>query len=179
VRDRFLVSLLYDTGMRIGQAIGLRHEDIRIEDQAIRIVPREDNSNGARAKTRDAYTIPASTQVLELYVRYLVDDLHVLDSDTIPDYVFVNLWDGEVGKSMTYQAVRSLFRRLSRTCGVAVMPHLLRHTRATHWIRDDALPLATVSQLLGHASIETTHATYVHLTVQDLRDALSGKGAES
>lgn len=179
VRDRFLVSLLYDTGMRIGQALGLRHEDIQIEDQAIRIVPRDDNTNGARAKTREAYTIPASTQVLELYVRYLIDDLRALEADAIPDYVFVNLWDGEVGKPMTYQAVRSLFRRLSHACGVDVMPHLLRHTRATHWIRDDALPLATVSQLLGHASIETTHATYVHLTVQDLRDALNGKGAES
>jgi integrase/recombinase XerD len=47
VRDKFLVALLYDTGLRIGQALGLRHEDVAIEDGEIRVVPR-DNANGAR-----------------------------------------------------------------------------------------------------------------------------------
>jgi integrase len=44
------------------------------------------------------------------------------------------------------------------------------------WIRDDHLPLPTVSRLLGHASVNTTQATYVHLTAQDLRVALEEKG---
>ncbi len=50
-RDRFLLALLFSTGIRIGQALGLRHEDVSVEDGTIRIVPREDNPNGARAKT--------------------------------------------------------------------------------------------------------------------------------
>jgi integrase len=53
---------------------------------------------------------------------------------------------------------------------------MLRHTRATTWIRDDKHSLATVSRLLGHASIETTNKTYLQLTPQDLKQALVEKG---
>ncbi|MBS3941679.1 MAG: tyrosine-type recombinase/integrase, partial [Actinobacteria bacterium] len=51
-RDLFLFALLFETGMRIGQALGLRHEDMTTWDGTVRIVPRDDNANGARAKTR-------------------------------------------------------------------------------------------------------------------------------
>ncbi len=50
---------------------------------------------------------------------------------------------------------------------------MLRHTRATSWIRDDKHPLATVSRLLGHASVETTDEAYATLTPQDLKRALT------
>ena len=46
-RDRFLLALLYETGMRVGQALGLRHEDFVSRQRLVRIVPR-DNPNGAR-----------------------------------------------------------------------------------------------------------------------------------
>lgn len=50
LRDKFLIQLLADTGMRIGQALGLRHSDIKSWDNEILVVPRDDNANGARAK---------------------------------------------------------------------------------------------------------------------------------
>lgn len=153
LRDRFLVTLLYDTGIRIGQALGLRHEDVQVEEQELWIVPREENANGARAKTRDSYAVPISAAALELYIQYLIEELGALESEGLPDYVFVNLWEGERGRPMTYDAARSLFRRLEKKTKVEVTAHLLRHTRATEWIRDDHLPLSTVSRLLGHASV--------------------------
>lgn len=171
-RDTFLLTLLYETGMRIGQALGLRHEDITIEDGEIRIVPRDDNANGARAKTREAYTIPAFPSLMELYTEYLISDLHALEADVLPDHVFVNLWEGEVGRPMTYAAVMSLVRRLRKKTGIPLTPHMLRHTRATIWIRDDHHSLATVARLLGHASIQTTNDTYLQLTPTDLKQAL-------
>src|SRR6266567_4188296 len=70
-RDKFLLALLYETGIRIGQALGLRHSDISIENGKINIIPREDNANGMRAKTRDSYTIPAKTNLMQLYTDYL------------------------------------------------------------------------------------------------------------
>jgi integrase/recombinase XerD len=171
-RDRLLLTLLFETGMRIGQALGLRHEDINIEDGEIRIVPRDDNANGARAKTREASTIPAFPSLMELYTEYLITELHALEVHVLPDHVFVNLWEGEIGRPMTYAAVMSLVRHLRKKTGVPFTPHMLRHTRATIWIRDDHLPLVTVARLLGHASIQTTSDTYLQLTPQDLKQAV-------
>jgi hypothetical protein len=58
---------------------------------------------------------------------------------------------------------------------------MLRHTRATEWIRDDKLPVPTVSRLLGHTSIQTTTDIYVHLTAADMRadlEAARGRGGD-
>lgn len=177
-RDRFLVALVYDTGMRIGQALGLRHADIAVESGAVRIVPRDNNANGARSKSATVVTVFPSQAVLELYITYLVEDLDGLAADQLPDYVFVNLWGGDVGRPMTYAAARSLFARLERRVATAagvsvhITPHMLRHTRATAWIRDDKLPTSTVARLLGHTSVQTTDAIYTHLADEDVRVAL-------
>lgn len=178
-RDQFLLLLLAETGMRVGQVLGLRHADISVEDGEIQIVPREDNPNGARAKTRTAYTIPVLPDVLQVYTDYLVTDLCALEVDCLPDFVFVNLYEGERGRPMTYAAVMSLVKRLSKKTGIAFTPHMLRHSRATTWLRDDALPLPTVSRLLGHASMHTTSDLYLHLTPQDLKRALTKERGDS
>ncbi len=178
-RDKFLLTLLFQTGMRIGQCLGLRHEDLSVENGEIQIVPRDDNPNGARAKTRTTYTIPGMEDLMALYTDYLIDDLGALEAPTLPDFVFVNLYEGEVGHPMTYAAVMSLVKRLRKQTGIRFSPHMLRHSRATIWIRDDKLPLPTVSRLLTHTSIQTTNDTYLQLTPQDLKKALKeGKGDE-
>ncbi len=172
-RDKFLLTLLAQTGMRIGQALGLRHSDISAEDNEIHIVPREYNTNGARAKSRHAYVIPnVPASVMQLYTEYLVEDLGALESDHLPDYVFVNLWEGERGHPMTYDAVMSLIRRLRKRTAIPVTPHQFRHTRATNWLRDDQLSLESTSALLGHASIETTRAIYDHRNMDDVKKEL-------
>lgn len=73
VRDRLLIALLAETGMRVGQALGLRHSDVVSRDRTIRIVPRSDNANGARAKCRDVTVIPVSAALVRLYSEYLFD----------------------------------------------------------------------------------------------------------
>jgi integrase len=175
IRDRFLLALLFSSGMRIGQALGLRHEDLSVEEGEIHIVPRDDNPNGARAKTRTPYTIPEMHDLMGLYIDYLVNDLGALEMDTLPDFVFVNIWEGNRGRPMTYDTVRSLVLRLSKKTGIAFTPHMLRHARATLWLSEDQLAPETVSRLLGHASTQTTHATYLHLTKEDLKKALTKK----
>jgi integrase/recombinase XerD len=172
-RDRFLLALLFSTGIRVGQALGLKHEDVSVEEGTISIVPRDGNPNGARAKTRTAYTIPADERLLQLYTDYLIKDLGALESDSLPDYVFVNLWGGELGRPMTYNAVRSLVKHLCKRAHVHFTPHMLRHTRATIWLKEDKLPPATVARLLGHNSVQTTQDIYLELTPKDLRRALN------
>jgi integrase/recombinase XerD len=171
-RDRFLLALMYETGMRVGQCLGLTHADLSVEDAMLHIVPRVDNPNGARAKTRTTQTIPLPEPLLHLYTNYLVDELCALEVESLPDFVFVNLWDGEIGRPMSYAAVMSLVKRLAKKTAIPFTPHMLRHTRATLWIKDDHLALPVVSRLLTHTSIQTTNDIYLHLDTSDLREAL-------
>lgn len=168
VRDKFLLCLLHETGMRIGQALGLRHEDIRSMDNVVQIEPRDDNENGARSKSRDPYSLDVSKSLMELYTQYLNDEFMEILDDNFSEYVFVNLWDGPIGAPMTYNNVMALFRRIKRKTGIAITPHMLRHTHATELIRS-GMEMAYVQKRLGHASIQTTIDTYVHVSNEDMK----------
>lgn len=163
LRDKFILSLLYETGMRVGQMLGLRHEDVRTFDKIIAITPRERNVNAARAKTNEPYSIHVSEELMRLYTDYLLDECGEIESD----YVFLNLWGEPVGRPMSYPAVVDLFRRLTRKTGIYISPHMLRHTHATEMIRLTGRP-DVVSRRLGHKSIQTTLKTYAHLDETDL-----------
>ncbi len=163
-RDRFLICLLYETGMRIGQALGLRHEDIHSCDNEIVIVPREDNVNGARAKTNQPNCIPVSEALMALYTDYLVHEF----GDTESDYVFVNLWRGNIGHPVRYSTAIDLCRRLFKKTGIALHPHLLRHTHATNLI-DAGMDIVFVQKRLGHKSAQTTSSIYVNLRPKQMK----------
>lgn len=172
LRDRFLFALLAETGMRIGQALGLRHEDFVSRQRRVMIVPRSDNANGARAKCLSAVAVPVSAPLVRLYSDYMHTEYRELDSD----YVFVNLWSEPVGRPLRYQAVAKLVSRLSARTGIEFTPHMLRHSRATELIRG-GVPIEVVSKLLTHRSVTTTSDAYVHLDVEDLRAELVRAGA--
>lgn len=94
LRDRLLFAVLYDSGMRIGEALGLRHNDIAAAEHEV-TVRRRDNANGARAKSQTVRTIPVSCALIRLFADYLHSEYGDLDSD----YVFVNLWGRPPGAS--------------------------------------------------------------------------------
>jgi integrase/recombinase XerD len=173
-RDRFLFALLAETGMRIGQALGLRHEDFVSRERRVVIVPRDDNANGARAKCVSPVTVPVSAPLVRLYSDYMHTEYGELDSD----YVFVNLWSAPVGRPLRYEAVAKLVGRLRARTGIEFTPHMLRHSRATELIRG-GVAIEVVSKLLTHRSVTTTSDAYVHLDVEDLRAELVRAGAWS
>ncbi len=170
LRDRLLFAVLYDTGMRVGEALGLRHEDVAAAEREITVMPRL-NANGARAKSGTARTIPVSPELIRLYADYLHGEYGDLDSD----YVFVNLWGRPHGHPLAYPAVYDLVGRLRRQTGIEFGPHWYRHTAATRMLRD-GVPVETVSAVLGHASVTTTLAAYGHLTSEDTRRVLEQAG---
>jgi integrase/recombinase XerD len=170
LRDRLLFAVLYDTGMRIGEALGLRHNDIAAAERQV-AVRRRDNANGARAKSPSTRTIPVSAELIRLYADYLHAEYGDLDSD----YVFVNLWAHPYGRPLTYTAVYDLVRRLRRKTGIDFDPHWMRHTTATRLLRD-GVGIEVVAQLLGHAHVATTAAIYGHLTVEDARRVMEQAG---
>jgi integrase len=125
LRDRLLFALLHDAGIRIGEALGLRHEDIAVAEREI-TVRRRDSTNGARAKSPHSRTVPVSAELIRLYADYL----HVEYGDLDSDYVFVNLFGRPHGQAMTYAAVYALVRRLQRQTGVGFEAHWFRHAYA-------------------------------------------------
>jgi integrase/recombinase XerD len=170
LRDRLLFAVLFGTGMRIGEALGLRHEDWAAAERTVEVVPRV-NDNGARAKAGRARTIPVAAALVRLYADYLHGEYGELDSD----YVFVNLWGGAHGRPLSYAAVYDLVCRLRRRTGLDFDPHWLRHTYATGLLRAGT-PVEVISTLLGHASVTTTTQVYGHLGVEDARQLLERAG---
>jgi len=156
--------------MRIGEALGLRHEDLNIAEPRVSIVAR-DNDNRARAKGGRSRFIPASGELIRLYADYLNGEYGPLDSD----YVFVNLWGRPHGRPLTYPAVYDLVGRLRRRTGIGFGPHWFRHTYAT-WLLRRGAGMESVKELLGHASITTTVDTHGHLTIEDARATLEAAG---
>jgi integrase len=170
LRDRLLFALLLDTGVRIGEALGLRHDDLAIAERQVTVVPRE-NDNRARAKAGRSRSIPASAELMRLYSDYLHREYGALDSD----YVFVNLWAEPRGRPWSYPAVYDLVQRLRKATDIVFEPHQYRHTYAT-WLLRRGAGMENVKELLGHASISTTIDTYGHLTVEDARRTLEDAG---
>ena len=165
-RDRLLIGFWWLAGLRVGQTLGLRHDDIDARKAQLRIVPRV-NLNGARPKVRETQTVPLRPELVELYGEYVREELQSVESD----YVFVNLWCKPLGSPMSYSAVDGLVRRLRAHSGVDFTPHQLRHTFATDLHRE-GVSLEVISRLLTHRSISTTSDLYLHLDVEDLRAGL-------
>ncbi len=170
LRDRFLFALLFGTGMRVGQALGLRHEDFVTQERRIEIVAREDNANGARGKC-GAGGVPVSGELVRCYSDYMHVEYREVDSD----YVFVNLWGGQIGRAMSYANVNEIVCRTRARLGFHFTPHMFRHTYAT-MARRGGVPIEIVSKLLTHSSIQTTSEIYLHSSPEDLRAELERAG---
>lgn len=163
-RDQFLFTLLFESGMRIGQALGLRHSDIKSMDNEIHIVPRSDNVNLSRQKSSESNIVHVSKELMELYTDYIIYDLDDIETD----YVFVNLWGGKIGEPLRYETVAKTVSRLRKKTGVPFYLHMFRHSHATNLIRN-GWDLSFVQKRLGHKQIQTTANTYTHLSTDDMK----------
>ncbi|MBD2778259.1 tyrosine-type recombinase/integrase, partial [Iningainema tapete] len=136
----------------------LCHEDIGDFDKNfIRVIKRLNNPNGARAKGEER-VIPVPNELLRLYNDYLIYEYPEVESD----YVFVNIWEGNIGASMNPKVLNTMFSRLTEKTGIKVYPHLFRHTYASRLLRAK-YPIDRVKNLLGHASVQTTLDIYSHI----------------
>ncbi|PZG19949.1 integrase [Nonomuraea aridisoli] len=179
-RDRFLVMLLAGSGMRIGEALGLRREDVHLLSNSsalgcreagphVHVRRRRDNANGALAKARRPRSIPVNQDLAGAYADYQHERGEV-EQAVDCDMVFVNLFRAPLGRPMTYRNAKDLFDRLARLAGHVARPHMLRHTVATRLIRAGA-GRDVVQTLLGHVS-PASMQPYLHPTDQDKRQAV-------
>lgn len=123
-RDRLLLSALYDLGLRVGQALGLRHGDLDPMRRRVQVIRRDDNANGALSKQRAQFTVEAPRRFFDLYAAYLLGEIAYVDSD----YVFVNLSRPPVGSPLSYSNAYQLLARIGESAGIEDLhPHMLRH----------------------------------------------------
>lgn len=166
-RDRLLLSALYDLGLRIGQALGLRHSDLDLMRRQVRIHRREDNENGALSKQRAQFSVDGPRRFFDLYAAYLLGEVANVDSD----YVFVNLTRAPIGGPMTYSNAYQLIETVGAAAGLDYLhPHMLRHTHATA-LAKAGWTAPEIAARLGQSHAASTDV-YIHLASDDLADKM-------
>jgi integrase/recombinase XerC len=157
LRDVAMLELLYATGVRVGELVGLDLDDIDRERQVLRVF-------GKGRKERSVPFGRPAARALDFWLRQGRPQLVV---DGSGPAVFL----GARGRRIDQRAVRTLVhRRIAEVPGAPdIGPHGLRHTAATHLLEGGA-DLRSVQELLGHASLATTQL-YTHVTTDRLRRA--------
>lgn len=156
-RDRLLLALLYEAGLRVSEALGLHIRDVsQLEDGIIRITPRENNENGARVKNKAGGIVKLPPYVVDLLIDYINND--ILDYDS--DFLFLVLNGPTAGNPLSVSTVEKLFERLSKQVGFHVTPHMLRHGFATEKL-EAGWDFIDISKYLRHTSVQSTQI-YTH-----------------
>ena len=181
-RDRLIVLLMARAGLRRGEVCGLRRADVHLLIDSrplgcatarahLHVLRREDNPNGAWAKSRRQRTVPLDFLTVQAFDTYEFERMTVPRAAT-SDFVFVNLFRGPLGVPMRPDAVGELLAAASRRAGLArpVRPHQLRHAAASN-IADAGAGIDVVADLLGHASVSSSQV-YLHPDPARLRAAV-------
>jgi integrase/recombinase XerD len=157
LRDRALLELLYGTGARISEAVGIDVDDLDLVDGVVRL-------KGKGSKQR---LVPVGSYAREACSAYLVrarPELMSVGSGT--HAVFLNARGGRLSRQSAWAVLGKAAERAGVTADVS--PHTLRHSFATHLL-DGGADVRVVQELLGHASVTTTQI-YTLVTVDRLRE---------
>ena len=155
-RDRTMLELLYATGLRVSELIGVRCEYLNLRQGAVRVT-------GKGNKDR---LVPVGEQALDWLGSYLEQQRSTLLGNHQSDYLFVT----KRGGAMTRQAFWYVIKRYAKKAGIEkpISPHTLRHAFATHLLNHGA-DLRVVQLLLGHSDLSSTQI-YTHIATERLKN---------
>jgi integrase/recombinase XerD len=154
LRARALLELLYGTGARISEAVGLDVDDLDLDERSVRL-------SGKGGKQR---IVPVGSYASDALSTWLAAGRTAM-SPRGPA-LFVNARGGRLSRQSAWTLLRSAAARAGMTGSVS--PHVLRHSYATHLL-DGGADIRVVQELLGHASVTTTQV-YTLVTVDMLRE---------
>jgi integrase/recombinase XerD len=160
LRDRALLEVLYGTGARISEAVGLDLDDLDPEQGTVLL----------RGKGGKQRMVPVGSYARAALDAYLVRGRGQLaDGGVGVPAVFLNARGGRLSRQSAWTVLRSAALRAGLTAEVS--PHTLRHSFATHLL-DGGADVRVVQELLGHASVTTTQV-YTLVTVENLREVFA------
>jgi integrase/recombinase XerD len=167
LRDRALLELLYGTGARISEAVGLDVDDLELSGEARSAsVPAAVRLNGKGGKQR---IVPVGSYARAAIEAYLIRARPTLARAARRGPASAALFLNARGGRLTRQGAWGALRAACARAGLAqVSPHTLRHSFATHLL-DGGADVRVVQELLGHASVTTTQV-YTLVTVDKLRE---------
>ena len=155
VRDRAILEVLYATGLRVSELIGLRPEDVDLEVGLLTCF----------GKGRKERLVPLGREAQKWVRRYAAGARGELSKGRAPAALFVNHRGGRLSR----MGLWGIVRRHAVTAGIerVLTPHVLRHSFATHLLERGA-DLRSLQAMLGHADISTTQI-YTHVSRERLR----------
>ena len=155
MRDRAMLELLYASGLRVSELVGVKVTEISLNDGVVRVT-------GKGSKTR---LVPMGEDAHDWIKRYLAEARPEILGKRLCDSLFVTAR----AELMTRQAFWYLIKRYALVAGInkPMSPHVLRHAFATHLLNHGA-DLRVVQMLLGHADISTTQI-YTHVAHERLK----------
>uniref|UniRef100_A0A831U0I6 Tyrosine recombinase XerD n=1 Tax=Geobacter metallireducens TaxID=28232 RepID=A0A831U0I6_GEOME len=155
VRDRAMLELLYATGLRVSELVGLRVRDVNVTAGYLM-------ASGKGGKER---LVPMGESACAWVSRYLAEARSVMDRGGDNVHLFLT----RLGDRMTRQAFWNIIKKRALEAGIrkTIYPHTLRHSFATHLLENGA-DLRSVQAMLGHADLATTQI-YTHVTRERLK----------
>jgi integrase/recombinase XerD len=160
LRDRALLEVLYGTGARISEAVGLDVDDLDLVDGTVLL----------RGKGSKERLVPIGSYAADAVDAYLVRSRPELSTSRTPGgALFLNSRGGRLSRQSAWTVLAKAADRAGVTRDVS--PHTLRHSFATHLL-DGGADVRVVQELLGHASVTTTQV-YTLVTVDNLREVFA------
>jgi integrase/recombinase XerD len=149
LRDRALIEVLYASGLRAGEIVGLRLENYLREEKLLRVIGK-----GNRERV-----VPVGEKAVKALDLWLARGRPLLVKPKTGGEIFL----GEHGRRLTTARVWQIVRGMAKLAGLSkkIWPHLLRHSFATHLLSHGA-DLRAIQEMLGHASLATTQV-YTHV----------------
>lgn len=151
VRDRAIMEVLYSSGIRVSELVGLNFEDISWSQKSLKVL-------GKRNKERIVLLSDLATYYLELYINKGRVKLNNSNNET--KALFLN----NRGDRLTDRSIRNIVKKYIKLAAINkdASPHTFRHSFATHML-DNGADLRSVQELLGHVELSTTQI-YTHFT---------------
>lgn len=153
-QQRIIMELLYGTGMRLSELLGLKETDINRHERTVKVL-------GKRNKER---IIPISASLIRVIDDYIYDKNHRFGANPNGPLIVTNN-GGEAYPMLIYRTVKDYLNHVSSVDKKS--PHVLRHTFATHLLNKGA-DLNAVKDLLGHSSLAATQV-YTHNSLEKLK----------